>query len=100
MAYHAPPGRNCRRSVRLHRVREGDQVNGKSTFTAFSDQVLEAEIVKLESAIEKWARSHDLWHDCAFTTYLDHFDAEPASPIVSMLCFEGPLYNVFGGHTD
>lgn len=76
-------------------------MNGKSVPMAYTDQFLEAEIAKLECAVERWARSRNLWFDCGFMAYLEHVDAEPTSPpTVSMMWFEGPLYNVLSQFAD
>lgn len=64
----------------------------------WSDSALEAEIKRIETAIQSWAESRDLWFDCGFTTYLDHVDGEPPEPpVVSILTFEGDLYHVLSG---
>jgi hypothetical protein len=64
----------------------------------YSDQQLTAEIHRLESTIETWARARDLWFDCGFTNYLKHVNGEPPDPsVVSILYFEGPLYGVLSG---
>lgn len=64
----------------------------------FPDNVLNARIAALESAIQKWATAKDLWFDCGFSTYSRHVDAEPQTPpVVSMFWFEGPLHGIFNG---
>lgn len=65
------------------------------------DHILEARIQGLQSAIEIWARSSDLWYDCAFRPYLERTGREPCDePVVTVLCFDGPLYQVFNGTYD
>jgi hypothetical protein len=60
------------------------------------DNELAAKITTLQMAIENWAKAKDLWFDCAFKTYAEHVDGEPTFPaVVSILCFDGPLYSVF-----
>ena len=39
-----------------------------------TDSAIAAEILFLQERIEGWVRRHDLWHDCGFKSYLDHFD--------------------------
>jgi hypothetical protein len=68
---------------------------------ANSDEFLAHKIIELESAVEAWARSRDLWYDCGFSTYLKRVDAEPEyPPVVSMMYFEGPLYDVLSQFRD
>jgi hypothetical protein len=54
-------------------------------------------ICKIKSITNShWAKAKDLWFDCAFKTYAEHVDGEPTFPaVVSILCFDGPLYSVF-----
>lgn len=55
----------------------------------------------LELAIELWARGRDLWWECGFQTYLKRTGREPGEePAVTVLHFEGPLYQVFNGTYD
>ncbi|HVJ53281.1 MAG TPA: restriction endonuclease [Aliidongia sp.] len=62
------------------------------------DSVLEAEIVRVQKAIQVWAEAHDLWFDCSFKSYLRHVNGEPSDPpIVTLLICEGGLYPVLGG---
>lgn len=64
-----------------------------------TDNALAARITALETAIETWARTKDLWFDCCFKTHLEHVNGEPETPpIVSMLCMDGPLHDVFNGY--
>ena len=42
-----------------------------------TDFEIEAEIRRVETEIEKWVRSRDLWGDCGFRNYNDYCDAEP-----------------------
>lgn len=60
-----------------------------------TDAQLEARIENLKRVIRQWAESRDLWHDCGFKTWADHFDEEPQDPpVVLVFWFEGPMYNV------
>ena len=62
----------------------------------YSDEELQKKIIHLEQCIERLVRMHELWQDCGFTNYLKHVDGEPHSPtIVSIMYFEGPLYEIF-----
>lgn len=55
----------------------------------------------LETAIEVWARGRDLWWECGFQTFLKRTGREPGEePAVTVLHFEGPLYQVFNGTYD
>jgi Restriction endonuclease len=68
---------------------------------AYSDIDLEAKINQLHLAVQTWAQSRDLWYDCGFQTFSDRVGAEPRAPaVVSVLYFEGPLYNMFNGTFD
>ena len=67
----------------------------------FIDIELEEKIVSLQSTIEKWARTNDLWHDCGFHSYLKRVDGEPGDPaVITILWFEGPLFTMFNGTYD
>jgi len=56
---------------------------------SWSDQELEAEILKVESALQAWIKARDLWFDCGFTAFLSHVDGEPSEPpIVTMFWCE------------
>ncbi|WP_197685175.1 restriction endonuclease [Herminiimonas arsenitoxidans] len=64
----------------------------------WTDSALIAEIKRIRDAIRKWAKSHDLWFDCGFTSHLDHVDCEPPDPpIVTLLTCDGGLYSVLSG---
>ena len=63
-----------------------------------NDAYLDGRLAKLKNKIEKWARKHDLWHDCGFTSYLEHFDAL-SEHIVLLMWYEGPLYDVLNYHS-
>lgn len=68
---------------------------GARTARRWSDGELEAEIQKLEGALQAWMVGNDLWSDCGFKSYLDHVGGEPSNPpIVTMFWCEGPMYNV------
>ena len=64
-----------------------------------TDSALEAEILALQGRIEGWVRRHDLWHDCGFTSYLDHFDAPPWSdhPVVTVFYSDGDFNRIVDG---
>ncbi|MBY0484025.1 restriction endonuclease [Nitrosomonas sp.] len=69
--------------------------------TKLSDDYLENQIISLQKHIEEWAKKHDLWYDCGFTSWIERYDDEPyESPCVLIFCFEGPLYNVFNLGVD
>jgi len=64
----------------------------------YTDAVLEKKIEDLRSKIEAWAKSHDLWSDCGFSSWAEHYNDEPpVMPCVLLLLFDGPLYDVFNG---
>lgn len=64
----------------------------------WTDQKLEAEITRLQTAIEMWAKARYLWSDCGFASYIDHVDGEPTDPpIVTLLWCEGELRDVLFG---
>lgn len=64
----------------------------------WSDNELEAEIARVQTAIRTWAEAHELWFDCGFTSYHEHVDGEPQDPpVVTLLTFEGELYRVLSG---
>lgn len=65
----------------------------------WSDEDIEAEILRIQSVIKDWAISKDLWFDCGFKSYLEHVNGEPSSPpVVTMLWSEGDFRRfVFDG---
>lgn len=66
-----------------------------------NDVDLEARINRLQVAVQTWAQSRDLWHDCGFQTFAERVGAEPKAPaVISVLHFDGPLFNVFNGIFD
>lgn len=68
---------------------------------AYTDHDLEERVAALHAAVQSWAQSRDLWDDCGFQTFSEHVGAEPGLPaVVTVLCFEGPLYNMFNGTYD
>lgn len=68
---------------------------------AYSDIYLEAKINQLHLAVQTWAQSRDLWYDCGFQSFSERVGAEPRAPaVVSILCFDGPLFNMFNGTFD
>ena len=64
-----------------------------------TDSAIAAEILGLQERIEGWVRRHDLWHDCGFKSYLDHFDAPPwsGSPVVTVFYSDGDFNRIFDG---
>lgn len=64
-----------------------------------NDAALAAEIITLQKIIEDWVKHHDLWHDCGFKSYLDHFDAPPWSenPVVTVFYSDGDFNRLFDG---
>ena len=56
-----------------------------------TDFEIEAEIRRVETEIEKWVRSRDLWGDCGFRNYNDYCDTEPwpDSPVATILVRTG-----------
>ncbi|MBN9549779.1 MAG: restriction endonuclease [Alphaproteobacteria bacterium] len=66
--------------------------------TQWSDSALEAEIRRVQSAIQAWAERLDVWFDCCFKSYQEHVDGEPQDPpIVTLLICEGGLYSILSG---
>lgn len=71
------------------------------TIASYDDVFLENRIIELENAIKIWATSKELWFDCGFQSFTERVDAQPRSPTpVTILWFEGPLYNMFNGTFD
>ena len=64
-----------------------------------TDFEIEAEIRRVETEIEKWVRSRDLWGDCGFRNYNDYYDAEtwPDSPVATIFVSDGDFNSVFDG---
>ncbi len=59
------------------------------------ERALLAELADLGSAIEQWARRRRLWDDAAVKTPFLHRNAPPRRDEVLVLCFGGPLSDVF-----
>lgn len=66
-----------------------------------SDEDIELEIARLETAITGWAKERDLWLDCGFTNWLDRYNDEPAgeTPLLVMWA-DGPMHRVWDGELD
>ena len=64
-----------------------------------NDKEVEAELHRLQTEIERWVKSQDLWHDCGFHNYIDYCDAEPwqDSPVVTVFTSDGDFNRVFDG---
>jgi hypothetical protein len=61
----------------------------------WSDAALEAEIGRVQIAVQAWAKARGLWSDCGFKSHLKHFDCEPQDPpVVTLLICEGGLYTL------
>ncbi len=56
-----------------------------------NDESIEIEIKRIETVIEKWIKSRDLWGDCKFWSHLDFHDAEPwkEEQVVTIFASEG-----------
>jgi hypothetical protein len=68
---------------------------------SYDDAALEARIAALQTAVELWARQRDMWEDCGFQSFADRIGAEPGEgACVTVLHFEGPIYNMFNGTWD
>lgn len=63
-----------------------------------SDVLLNAKIAKLKNVIMRWAKQHNLWYHCGFSTYLEKHDAL-SEHIVLQMWYEGPLYEVLNYHS-
>lgn len=63
--------------------------------TAVDERSLLAELADLGSAIEQWARRRHLWDDAAVKTPFLHRNAPPRRDEALLLCFGGPLCDVF-----
>lgn len=56
------------------------------------DDRLEKNIEYLKSVIRSWAQQKELWDDCTFKSWNEHFDDEPPeNPCVLVLCAAGQL---------
>ncbi len=67
----------------------------------YNDQYLEGALAGLQSAVEKWARSLDLWYDCGFQSYAYRVGAEPSSPsVVTVLWSDGDLLRLIDDDPD
>ena len=63
------------------------------------DAYLEKRIEALKSVIQTWAQKNDLWKDCNFKSWSEHFDDEPPeSPCVLILCSSGRLGEILYGY--
>ena len=67
-----------------------------------TDTEVEAEIRRVETEVETWVKSRDLWHDCGFRNYNDYFDAEPwpGSPVATIFVSDGDFNRIFDGGSD
>lgn len=61
------------------------------------EAVLLAELAALQSRIEGWARSHNLWFDAGFSIPFVHRNEAPREYETLRLWYEGPLNRVFAG---
>ena len=59
-----------------------------------------AELAGLQSRIEGWAQSHDLWFDSGFSIPFEHRNEAPREFETLRLWYEGPLNRVFAGDYD
>lgn len=63
------------------------------------DAHLEKNIEALKSVIKSWAEQQDLWNDCEFQSWSEHFDDEPPeNPCVLVLCASGQLGEILYGY--
>lgn len=63
------------------------------------DAHLENKIQNLKSVIRSWAERNDLWDDCSFQSWNEHFDDEPPeNPCVLLLCASGQLGEILYGY--
>lgn len=63
------------------------------------DARLEKNIEALKSVIHSWAQQQDLWKDCEFRSWSEHFDDEPTeNPCVLVLCASGQLGEILYGY--
>lgn len=62
------------------------------------DARLEKNIEALKSVIHSWAQKQELWKDCKFKSWSEHFDDEPSeNPCVLLLCASGQLGEILYG---
>jgi hypothetical protein len=66
------------------------------------DSALNLKVKRLQTSIKKWAHQNELWGDCGFKTWIEHYDSPPhaQNPCVFLLCFEGNLFTLFNGYGD
>lgn len=58
--------------------------------STWSDQDVEAEILRVQDAIRTWAKNLGIWHDCGFKSHLKHASCEPSEyPVVMFFYSEG-----------
>lgn len=63
------------------------------------DVRLEKNIAALKSVIQSWAQQKDLWNDCGFKSWSEHFDDEPPeNPCVLLLCASGQFGEILYGY--
>ena len=63
------------------------------------DVHLAKKIKDLKSVIKSWAEKRDLWNDCEFRSWSEHFDDEPpANPCILVLCASGQLGEILNGN--
>ncbi|WP_421548773.1 restriction endonuclease [Pseudomonas sp. QD4] len=68
---------------------------------AFTDFQLEEKIKSVQSAIQDWAISNDLWQSTGFQTYAHRVGGEPGNQAVAFIQhFEGHLRDVVDGSAD
>jgi restriction system protein len=70
------------------RVRLGDRI--------VQEQVLLAELSRVQDAIQNWAIARELWHDSSFATPFIYHREPPRSHDTILLISEGPLGRIFG----
>jgi hypothetical protein len=65
------------------------------------DAHLEKKIQNLKSVIRSWAEQNDLWDDCSFQSWNEHFDDEPPiNPCVLLLCADVQLSEILSGYSS
>lgn len=63
------------------------------------DDHLEKKIEGLKSVIRSWAQQKELWDDCEFQSWDEHFDDEPPeNPCILVLCASGQLGEILQGY--
>lgn len=64
----------------------------------WTDQDIEAEILRVQDTIRTWAQNLGIWHDCGFKSHLKHANCEPSEyPVVMFFYSEGGVDElVFG----